>query len=387
MNFDLTFPSFNLYSMPLLILVLQGYLFAVLLLLRYRKKQKLRDLLLAILLIITGYHRTSFIVGFMDWYDTFRNTKINYYLINFLLGLGPLIYFYVKSAINPEFRFKKKDIWHFIPALIYFVYCLIIWIYDSQQPGYDEVQNGLWMESISIAYVFALHGYLSNLSMLLYIIFTFILYYQFKDKVNQYYSNTYRVELIWLRNFLYVFSFTFAFGLVAEYIDFNITELHWTQRWWTHFVSACALVYLGLYGYFTDLSGLENIDDLRIEIPIAVPVTAISEPRYATIIDQMENEQFYLDPDLTLGSLSQHMGIPAQELSSIINGSMGKNFNDFVNEYRVNEVKDKIKNGRATELSLLGVAFESGFNSKATFNRTFKKFTSMSPSEYMKSIT
>ena len=373
--------------MPLLILVLQGYLFAILLFWRFRKDGKLRDLLLAILLIITGYHRTSYIIGFMDWYDTFRNTKVNYYLINFLLGLGPLLYFYVRSSINPEFKFRKKDIWHFVPAVIYFIYCCIIWFHDSQQPGYHEVQNGEWMEAVSMTYVFNLHAYLSNLSFLLYLIFTFILYYNFKAKINLFYSNTYRVELKWLRNFLFVFSFTFAFGLVTEYIDFNITELHWTQRWWTHFVSACALVYLGVYGYFTDLSGLENMEDIQ-------PVTAGDKkmnkqdnPLVEKITNAMIHEMLFLDPDLTLSRLSSHLDIPTQELSSLINGSLGKNFNDFINEYRVEAFKEKIKEGRAIELSLLGVAFESGFNSKATFNRTFKKFTSMSPSEYVKSIS
>ena len=383
----LVFPNFNLYSMPLLILVLQGYIFAILLLWRYKRVGKLRDLLLAILLIITGYHRTSFIVGFMDWYDTFRNTKINYYLINFLLGIGPLLYFYVRSAINPEFRFRRKDIWHAVPAFLYFIYCIIVWIHDSQQPGYQDVQNGEWMESISMVYVFNLNGYLSNLSMILYLIFTFILYFKFKEKVNLYYSNTYKVELKWLRNFLYVFTFTFLFGLITEYIDFNITELRWTQRWWTHFVSACALVYLGLYGYFTDLSGLENIDDIRLEKEKSTIDKIGLDPQLEKIKAAMDDDHLYLEPDLTLGMVADHLRIAPQELSSLINGSLGKNFNDFVNEYRVKTFQDKIQEGRAAELSLLGVAFESGFNSKATFNRTFKKFTGKSPSEYLKSLS
>ncbi len=322
----------------------------------------------------------------MDWYDTFRNTKVNYYLINFLLGVGPLLYFYVRSAINPDFRFRKKDFWHAIPAALYFIYCVVIWIHDSQQPGYQDVQNGDWMESISMVYVFNLNGYLSSLSMILYLIFTFLLYFNFKDKVNLFYSNTYKVELKWLRNFLYVFTFTFVFGLVSEYIDFNITELHWTQRWWTHFVSACALVYLGVYGYFTDLSRLENLDSLKTDKQGPDIKYDESNPLLNRIQETMENDQLFLEPDLTLGILADRVELPPQELSSLINGSFGKNFNDFVNEYRVKIFQEKIKAGRASELSLLGVAFESGFNSKATFNRTFKKFTGMSPSDYLRSI-
>ena len=69
-------------------------------------------------------------------------------------------------------------------------------------------------------------------------------------------------------------------------------------------------------------------------------------------------------------------------LSFVINNGFGKNFNDFVNEFRVAEVKNKLNEGAAENLNLLGIALDSGFNSKATFNRAFKKFTGISPKEF-----
>lgn len=71
-------------------------------------------------------------------------------------------------------------------------------------------------------------------------------------------------------------------------------------------------------------------------------------------------------------------------LSKAINQGFGKNFNDFVNEYRISEVKDRLGKSDLDRMTLLGIALDSGFNSKATFNRAFKKYTGMTPNQYVK---
>ena len=70
-------------------------------------------------------------------------------------------------------------------------------------------------------------------------------------------------------------------------------------------------------------------------------------------------------------------------LSAVINSGFSKNFNDFVNEFRVNVFKEKIKDPKLQHLTLLAIAFDCGFNSKATFNRSFKKATGLSPKEWL----
>ena len=87
----LKFPTFDLYSTPLLLFMLQGAVFAFLLFARGRKNNRLADLLLGAVVLITCYERTHYAIGFMEWYDTYRNTKVNYFLIDLTLLLAPLI--------------------------------------------------------------------------------------------------------------------------------------------------------------------------------------------------------------------------------------------------------------------------------------------------------
>lgn len=90
----------------------------------------------------------------------------------------------------------------------------------------------------------------------------------------------------------------------------------------------------------------------------------------------------YRNPELTLTDLANQLGTNPSLLSKIINRSFGKNFNDYVNQYRVLEVKENLANPANAHLTIMSLAYDAGFNSKATFNRAFKKFTGDSPKTY-----
>ncbi|XHR97182.1 helix-turn-helix domain-containing protein [Mucilaginibacter sp. UC70_90] len=96
----------------------------------------------------------------------------------------------------------------------------------------------------------------------------------------------------------------------------------------------------------------------------------------------MKANLYYQDPELNLRSLAEKLDLHPNELSRIINTVLKKSFNDFINEYRVADVARKMQDPAYDHLTLLGIAFESGFNSKTTFNRTFKQMTGKNPAEY-----
>jgi AraC-like DNA-binding protein len=97
----------------------------------------------------------------------------------------------------------------------------------------------------------------------------------------------------------------------------------------------------------------------------------------------LEDEQLYLNATLTLAELSAHTGLAPRLISFTVNNGFGQSFNDLVNGYRVEAVKRRLANpADVARLTLLGIAFECGFNSKTTFNRIFKQFTGVAPSEF-----
>ena len=104
--------------------------------------------------------------------------------------------------------------------------------------------------------------------------------------------------------------------------------------------------------------------------------------RAAWLKKAMKSGQHYLDPELSLGSLAEKLELTTHELSRIINTVLKKSFNDFINEYRVADVVQKMQDPAYNHITLLGIAFESGFNSQSSFNRIFKQVTGKSPLEY-----
>ncbi len=100
----------------------------------------------------------------------------------------------------------------------------------------------------------------------------------------------------------------------------------------------------------------------------------------------MHSDKPYLDPGLTLSQLASQINISSHHLSRIINEKFELNFFEYINQFRVEEVKARIKDPKFQNFSLLGIALDSGFNSKSAFNRIFKKFTKHTPSHY-KSIS
>lgn len=106
---------------------------------------------------------------------------------------------------------------------------------------------------------------------------------------------------------------------------------------------------------------------------------------YSTsLLRYMEEEQPYLSPDLSLRSLAERIEIHPNQLSWLLNDKLGKNFNQFVNQYRVEHFKELATDESNSHISLIGLAYESGFNSKTVFNTYFKKEVGMTPKEWLK---
>lgn len=99
----------------------------------------------------------------------------------------------------------------------------------------------------------------------------------------------------------------------------------------------------------------------------------------------MEIEKQYLDPELNLQKLANSIHIPYKVVSAVLNQRLNVGFNEYVNQYRVEEFKQRILDPQNARFNIASIAYDSGFNSLATFQRAFKTMTGITPKEYIKS--
>jgi AraC-like DNA-binding protein len=102
------------------------------------------------------------------------------------------------------------------------------------------------------------------------------------------------------------------------------------------------------------------------------------------LIQLIETDKLYLDPDLTLKDLSQMLKIHYNHLSRIINEQFGLSYNDYINKYRIEEAKSRLSSKKYKEQTISQIMYDTGFYSKSVFNSAFKKFTGFTPSEFRK---
>ncbi|MDO7742168.1 MAG: AraC family transcriptional regulator [Pedobacter sp.] len=206
------------------------------------------------------------------------------------------------------------------------------------------------------------------------------------------YSYTESINLNWLKWLVIsiLLLFIFLFGLIR----FGIQERLLNAENLFLYVGTVLSIYVFLIGYL----GLRQ-NTLLLSAARDFPLTAHSttvpyqktgldatavEQIYLQLLGHMETEQPYLKDDLSLATLAQQLSLNTNQLSQVINQKAESNFFTFVNRYRVEAVKIKLKDPAFAHLSILGIAYECGFRSKSAFNRIFKEQTGISPLQYQK---
>jgi AraC-like DNA-binding protein len=103
---------------------------------------------------------------------------------------------------------------------------------------------------------------------------------------------------------------------------------------------------------------------------------------YQKIVDQYHRNKTYMDPDLTLRSLSKIMNIQSYKISRAINLEVGQSFTRFTNQFRIEAAIESLKNKKKPKRNILEIALDCGFNSLSAFNSAFKKITGLTPSSF-----
>lgn len=296
---------------------------------------------------------------------------------------------YISALIDPKFQFNKEKLVHFIPFILFNLYIIVISFYPEISEGirfdHAESEHGAPL-------LFNLFLILTVLSGPFYFILSILRFKELDINIFNYFSSYENVDLKWLRKLVYVFGVIWTVLMIFATIHHVFHLFSWI--FCTHGLSFSLSAFIILIGYY----GLK-----QKEIFIHYPdqnIEDVTEPKTkygGIILKETEVEQYvrklkhfmddkkpYLEADLSLPELANKLEIPTHHLSRVINEQFSVNFFDFVNHYRIEEVKSRISNPEFENLSLLGIAFDSGFNTKSAFNRVFKKMTGFTPSEYKK---
>lgn len=353
-------------------------LFAVLVL-GTQKKVSVSDLILiGCLLAITIRFLTKILINYADY----PITDISVGIIP--LTFGPFLYLYTKYLTQGDPKFDSRDWLHFIPFALF----LLISTLFKGQLTFNTVE---FFNKDGFLWIRIIFGLIFYASVLLYMIFTFIRLSRFRKSTALYIDQpSSEINLFWL-NFV---SFLFSALFISYIVIGGINALTFTNTLDLDLISNIGLIilvyaisYFGIkQPYILKAVYYNNPkSDLHKENGAnrkSKKLKDRSEEQVKALKQHMETNKPFLQPNLSLADLAQTMGMSKSELTSLLNDYMGVNFFSFVNQYRLKNVLKKLEDSNYDHLTILSIAFDSGFNSKSTFNSIFKQHTGLTPTDY-----
>lgn len=353
----------------------------------FRTPKHISNYILAIWFIINAMGFVNFLIpqGLASYIE------IGY--IPFLFLNGPILFFYVKSLITINFRFKWKHALHLIP---FFLLC----IYRLATFDLSENPTFYYVNPMPLKYLI-LYFFITS-SLIIYLTAIFVLVTLHRRNIGNYFSNvSQRQTLTWVNIVMNIIAISYIIKYFAPLMPELLLGTN-TVFWYNQFN-------LGLLGFLILVCGL-----LQPEIYIDKPVNQEEREEFEGIeelegnIQQLHGAKYtrsglskeelfemsqtiqkyiliskpYLNPDYSLELMAKDLNITRQNLSQAINDEIGKNFYQLINEFRVNEFKKYLIDPKMSHITFLGLAYEAGFNSKSSFYRLFKEITGETPTEY-----
>jgi len=288
---------------------------------------------------------------------------------------GALLFLFVKSYVQPEFRFKKSDAVHFIPVGIQFLFS-----------NFVKTQNFFWDGSRESLSWLGFQSYIlwEHTPFQLLVMSGLILYYVHCSRRVLANVATNQLKqangLRWIHHILWayiVFSILVILGTLADYLffDYAFNPTYIVPL----YISMAVITYwLGLQGF----ARRKTTPFKKTDYPITDELQTIIQRLEQT----MQQERLYLDPELSLQKLADQLDVKPYLLTQAINGILQKTFTDYINERRVQQAIRLLRQPDHAHYTLLAIGYEAGFNSKASFNRIFKKMTGQSPSQMRDSL-
>jgi AraC-like DNA-binding protein len=353
------------------------------------------------LILLIGFTSTILLIKVVSNYPSLAHSLPKLQIVpDFILFIyAPLFYYYIQKLLFQS-QTKTKLI-YFIPVVVQFFLYTAYFLTDP-----NEFQAKLLNPN-------------SELKMMASLALAINIYYWILSKRSiDYYklnfrnSNSYEQNLQYLGTVLFIqaacllgWVATFVLAGLGKLLSLDITasiEISIETIW---IVFSMITFFLGYFVIHEPdifrlpqtaaiLEGFNNSITQQIDVeidednPIEKEEAEIEnlEEEMEKVSTFMEKHKPYTNPKLTLVDLASRLKMQPHSLSKIINAGFGKNFFDFINTYRIEEFKRRVEDPHYKNYTLLGIAFDVGFNSKTAFNRSFKKITNQTPSSFFNTI-
>lgn len=375
-------------------LLLSVFLFSI-------RTNKISNRLMALLTSCWGIVLLTFALMDKGLYDKFPHLLFTIDQLIFLFF--PLLYLQVKYLLESHKKFLRLDLFHFLPFLLSIIFSIDLFLMSGEEKYMmtkKPTEYFLILEIISNE-VIAIQG-------VVYSLLAIRLIRSYQKKIRNFESTLDKsiIKVLYIGISLILFSWTIGIvGLNLEYLNVNVGLDYFAYTYLILVLVIYIISYAAVKSPEVFKLDINTIRDHPLNIKTLVPKSkktslrekedkqeqiAINEfvqdpvnnKLNEQLVQYMENEKPFLNPELCLPDLADSLGIPRNQLSLVINKLHNKNFYEFVNHYRVNEVKQLMIDPSNKHLKLISLAYDAGFNSKASFNRIFKQMTDMTPSQF-----
>ncbi len=301
-----------------------------------------------------------------------------------VLLLGPILYFYALSVINPKFRFKFVHLLHIVPYILVFVAIL----YNQQNYALsneseikivDAFMNGEYPGDFASIARFSV--YFIHLLVYLFIIRRSVNHTLKKD--HTLYLIPLQVRVKWLQ-VLSVFIFSIVLALVSCIVYMAVTGSYSVIGNFVCTVLLSVIVYLIAYQALSSNSAL--IPNFNVKYGSAKVTQNTDDFVLKDLLNLLEKEKIYTNPELNISLMAKRLNISSHLLSRIINNHLNLSFSQLLNQYRIEEFKRRVSETDLDKYSISGIAYDVGYNSKSSFYTAFKKSTGKTPTEFVKSL-
>jgi AraC-like DNA-binding protein len=304
---------------------------------------------------------------------------------------GPLLFLYVQSMTNPPKKISWLASIHFIPFIAFFAVSVIFRSY----PLMRDLRNFFIPDRfMPLRIVYSTFFFLS---VSVYSILSFIEIRKHQANLKNLVSYTSGVITL---NWLKILSISFYVAFVILFILGGLNMIGDIIPFDPYFV---VFAFIALFSFVYSFYGIKQPvifgQELRInedekdekketeKYSRSGLKEKQAEQYLEKLIHVMETDKPYLDRDLSIHELSVITDIPRHHITQVLNEKHGKNFFTFINEYRVKEVISRFNDPANNNFTILAIAYDSGFNSKTTFNSIFKSQTGLTPSEFREKAT